>query len=57
MKLNIMECLEHKEDIKYLGLLIEKNLSWRNQIDSLILKISKTVGMIAKLRLVCGLCL
>ena len=45
-----MECLEHKEDVKYLGLLIDKNLSWRNQIDSLILKISKTVGMIAKLR-------
>lgn len=45
-----MECLEHKEDVNYLSLLIEKNLSWRNQIDSLILKISKTVGMIAKLR-------
>ena len=35
---------------KYLGILIDKNLSWRNQIDFLILKISKTVGMIAKLR-------
>ena len=47
---NKLECLEHKEYVKYLGILIDKNLSWRNQIDSLILKISKTVGMIAKLR-------
>ena len=47
---NKLECLEHKEYVKYLGILIDKNLSWRNQIDSLILKISKTVGMIAKRR-------
>ena len=47
---NKLECLEHKEYVKYLGILIDKNFSWRNQIDPLILKISKAVGMIAKLR-------
>ena len=44
------ECLEHKEYVKSLGILIDKYLSSSNQIDSLILIRSKTVGMIAKLR-------
>ena len=42
--------LEHKNCIKYLGLLIDENLSWKNHIYTLTTKISKTVGLIAKLR-------
>ena len=42
--------LEHKNCIKYLGLLIDENLSWKNHIYTLTTKISKTVGIIAKLR-------
>ena len=36
--------------MKYLGVLIDENLSWKNQLNCVITKISKTIGMIAKLR-------
>jgi len=39
--------LEHKDYVKYLGILIDKNLSWKHHI---IISISRTVGLIAKLR-------
>ena len=42
--------LERKENVKYLGILIDSHLSWRNHIDYISLKISKTVGLFAKLR-------
>ena len=42
--------LESKEYIKYLGILIDKNLTWKHHIDTVSLKISKTVGLLAKLR-------
>ena len=42
--------LESKVYIKYLGVLIDKNLSWKYHIDTIATKISKNVGLIAKLR-------
>ena len=36
--------------MKYLGILIDNNLSWRHHIDHVALKISKIVELIAKLR-------
>ena len=42
--------LEHKDYVKYLGILIDKNLSWKHHIDHIIIKVSRTVGLIAKLR-------
>ena len=42
--------LECKDYIKYLGILIDKNLSWKHHIDVIATKISKSVGLIAKLR-------
>ena len=42
--------LECKDYVKYLGILIDKNLIWKGHIDLIALKISKTIGMIAKLR-------
>jgi len=42
--------LENKDNVKYLGLIIDSRLSWRNQIDYISSKISKTVGLFAKLR-------
>ena len=42
--------LESKVDIKYLGVLIDKNLSRKHHIDAIATKISKNVGLIAKLR-------
>ena len=41
---------ECKDYVKHLGMLQDKNLSFKNHIDQIIIKISKTVGMIAKLR-------
>ena len=43
-------CLESKVYIKYLGVLIDQHLSWKYHIDSVVTKISKNVGLIAKLR-------
>ena len=42
--------LDCKDYVKYLGLLIDYNLSWKNHIEYIALKISKVVGIIAKLR-------
>ena len=43
--------LEHKSYINYLvGVLIDKNLSWKNHVDCVVTEISKTIQMIAKLR-------
>ena len=36
--------------MKYLGVLIDKNLSWKYHIDAIATKIGKNVGLIAKLR-------
>jgi hypothetical protein len=42
--------LEYKEYTKFLGILIDSNLSWKHHIDDIANKISKVVGTIAKLR-------
>ena len=36
--------------MKYLGIFIDKNPNWKVYIDLIALKISKAIGMIAKLR-------
>ena len=42
--------LEHKDFVKYLGILIDKSLSWKHHIEHIIIKVSRTEGLIAKLR-------
>ena len=42
--------LESKDCVKYLGLLIDVNLSWKSRIDYVCTKISNTIGVIARLR-------
>ena len=42
--------LEMKNYVKYLGILIDKNLLWKIHIDNVATKLSKTVGLITKLR-------
>lgn len=42
--------LERKDYIKYLGILIDKNLSWKMHIHNITTKISRTVGLLAKIR-------
>ena len=39
--------LESKEYITYLGILTDKNLTWKYHIDTFSLKISKTVGLLS----------
>ena len=50
MKKIRMCILEHKNCIKFLGLLINENLSWKDHVHTLTTKRSKTVALIAKLR-------
>ena len=42
--------LECKDYVQFLGVLIDKNLTWRPHIDHIASKISKIVGIIARLR-------
>ena len=41
------ECKDH---VKYLGVLLDSNLSWKFRIDNVALKVSRTVGVVARLR-------
>ena len=40
--------LECKEFLKYLGILIDNNLSWKHHIDHIVIKIGQTIGLISK---------
>ena len=42
--------LESKDYVKYLGIIIDANLTWKPHIDYIALKISKTIGIISRLR-------
>ena len=42
--------LERKIYVKYLGVLIDDNLSWKHHINYIATKISKGIGIIARLR-------
>ena len=39
--------LEHKEYVKYQGVLIDSHLSWKYHVDYVASKVSKIVGVIA----------
>ena len=53
---NKKDTLERKNFIKYLGLLIGESLSWKAHIHSVANKISKTIGLIARLRHIVPTC-
>ena len=38
-----------QEYLKYIGVLVDKNLTWKYHIDAIAAKISKTIGLISKL--------
>jgi len=42
--------LDRKGFVKYLGILIDCNLKWKHHINFISLKISKTIGILARLR-------
>ena len=47
---NAFRNLDRKQFVKYLGVLIDSNLSWNDHVANVALKISKTIGNIARLR-------
>jgi len=42
--------LECKESVRYVVVTIDNNLSWKNHVDHVAIKITRTVGLICKLR-------
>ena len=42
-----LECQDH---VKYLGVLLDSNLSWKFHINNVALKVSITVGVVAHLK-------
>ena len=44
------KALQQKDHVKYLGVLIDEHLSWKYQIKSIALKVSRGLGIIAKLK-------
>ena len=48
--LNGVTTLQCEDHVKYLGVLLDSNLSWKFQINNVALKISRTVGVVARLR-------
>ena len=54
MNIKLLEiCKENKLCVKYLGVLIDSTgnyLSWNDHVANVALKISKTIGIIARLR-------
>ena len=49
-KTNTYNFLEQKDYARYLGVLIDKYLTWKYHISHIASKISKTIGIIARLR-------
>ena len=44
------KALQQKDHVKYLGVLLDQHLSWNYQIKSVALKVSRGLGIIAKLK-------
>ncbi len=45
------KAIEQKSYVKYLGVLIDEHLNWNEHISNVTKKISRSVGIICKLRL------
>ena len=48
--MNAVTALQSKDYVKFLGVLIDKHLTWKQHINYIACKISKIVGLIARLR-------
>ena len=46
---HILTSLECKDHVKYLGVLLDSHLSWKYHIDNVALKISRIIGVFARL--------
>ena len=45
--------LERKKFVKYLGILIDRNLTWKHHMDYVAMKVSRVTGLIAKIKIFC----
>ena len=45
-----MVCVKQVDSTKYLGVTFDANLTWKKHINELCLKLSKTVGILSKVR-------
>ena len=43
-------CIKQVDSANYLGVMFDSNLTWKNLINELRLKLSKTVGILSKVR-------
>ena len=43
-------CLENSDSIKYLGVKIHKDMTWNEQIDSLITKVNQRIGLLRRVK-------
>ena len=44
------KAIEQKDHVKYLGVLVDQHLTWKHQVSGVASKISRCVGILAKLR-------
>ena len=44
------KAIEQKDHVKYLGVLMDEHLNWKKQIANVTKKISRGIGILAKLR-------
>ena len=49
LKIN-KSAISEKDHVKYLGIIIDSTLSWKNHIDNVSSKISKSIGLLYKIR-------
>ena len=44
------KAISEKDNLKYLGILIDSTLTWKNHIDNVSSKLSKAIGLLSKIR-------
>ena len=44
--------LNEKDNIKYLGIIIDSNLNWKKQVKSISTKMKRNIGILSKLRVI-----
>ena len=42
--------LNEKDNIKYLGIIIDSSLNWKKQVKSILIRMKRSIGILSKLR-------
>ena len=43
-------CLERKDYVEFLGVIVDQNLNWNKQIENVSLQVSRTIGLLHKVK-------